>query len=212
MIKVIIPIALSVLLFAFAKPVIKEAKRSPLAVYSTEWNNAAYKQCNTAARTSYMVDSEKEMIWILNMMRKNPSLFASTVVKKYPDQSGRTRLKNVREYKSLLKALEKQQPLSILIPDSLSFVSARCHAVESGKKGYVGHERQSKDCKSVTHFMGECCQYGEENPLDIVMSLLIDEGVPSLGHRKIFLGSYDKIGVSVQPHKQYRVNTVLDFY
>lgn len=211
MIKAILPVALSFLLLAFAKP-FKEAEQSPLAVYSNEWNNATYKQCNTAAHTNYLDDKEKEVIWILNMMRKNPSLFASTVVKKYPDQSGRTRLKNVREYKSLLKALEKLQPLSILVPDSLSWVSARCHALESGKKGYVGHDRQSKNCKSLTHFMGECCQYGEETPIDIVMSLLIDEGVPSLGHRVIFLGTYDKIGVSVQPHKSYRINTVLDFY
>lgn len=211
MIKAAIATVFCVFLFAFDKPRLT-AEQSPLAVYSAEWNSNVYQQCNTAARINYLADKEKEVIWILNMMRKNPSLFGSTVVKKYPEQSGRTSLKNVREYKSLLKALEKQQPLSILAPDSLSWVSAQCHATESGKKGYLGHDRQSKNCKAVTHFMGECCQYGEETPLDIVMSLLIDEGVPSLGHRVIFLSPYDKIGVSIQPHKSYRINTVIDFY
>lgn len=212
MIKASILLLLSGALFAFTKPSFKKEGQSPLASYSAEWNNAVYKQCNTAANTQYLDSKEKEVIWILNMMRKNPSLFASTVVKKYPEQSGRARLKNVREYKSLLKTLEKQQPLSILAPDSLSWVSAQCHAEESGKKAYIGHDRQSKACKSVSRFMGECCQYGEEDPLAIVMDLLIDEGVPSLGHRVILLSKYDKVGVSIQPHKKYRINTVLDFY
>ncbi len=38
-------------------------------------------------------------------------------------------------------------PLSLLYPDSLCFESAKCHAVSSGQKAYVGHERQTNECK-----------------------------------------------------------------
>ena len=57
---------------------------------------------------------------------------------------------------------------------------------------------------------GECCQYGTDNALGVVMQLLIDEGIESLGHRKILMGDYTLIGVAMRPHIAYRVNTVLD--
>ena len=43
-------------------------------------------------------------------------------------------------------------------------------------------------------------------------NLLIDKDIASLGHRKILLGKYTSAGVSIQPHTDYRFNTVLDFY
>ena len=188
-------------------------KESPLAAYSDEWNQPVYQQCNTAADAAYMSNDEKEVIWILNMARKNPALFASTVIKKYPDNSSEKNLRNVKEYKSLLTMMSRMSPLDILQPGSSNYFSAQCHAVSAGKKGYVGHQRQSKECKEKKHYSGECCQYGYSNPLSIVMDLLIDQGVASLGHRYICLDKdYKTIGVSIQPHKQYGTNTVLDFY
>jgi hypothetical protein len=102
--------------------------------------------------------------------------------------------------------------MALLYPDSLCFVSAECHAISSGKTGYVGHERQTKECKDKHLFFGECCDYGHKEPLPILMALLIDQNVPSLGHRKMCIGPYGKMGVSIQPHKVYGNNAVLDFY
>jgi hypothetical protein len=48
--------------------------------------------------------------------------------------------------------------------------------------------------------------------LEIVLQLLIDEDVPSLGHRRILLEKYQTIGVSIQPHSHYGFNAVLDFH
>ena len=43
----------------------------------------------------------------------------------------------------------------------------------------------------------ECCSYGMHSAKDIVMQLLIDHDVPSLGHRENCLNNeYSKIGVS----------------
>lgn len=59
--------------------------------------------------------------------------------------------------------------------------------------------------------MGECIHYGQSNALEIVTSLLIDQTVKSLGHRKICLGYFTEMGVSIQPHNGYGKNAVLDF-
>lgn len=185
---------------------------SPLADYSSLWNDPKYLKCNTAAKASYMSANERGLIYILNLARMNPSLFANTVIKKYPEKSGKGYLVNTDYYKSLLDTMRKMKPVNLLQPDSLCYTSAFCHAVSSGNAAYTGHNRQSDECREKWYFNGECCDYGNEQPLDIVLSLLIDNGVPSLGHRWICLNSYKRIGVSIQPHKGYRYNAVLDFH
>ncbi len=184
---------------------------SPLAIYSAEWNNPVYLKCNTAKDANYMTGPEKEVIYILNLLRTNPALFAKTVVKQYPEKSGQGYLVNSWYYTSLLDTLKKIKPIVVLKPDINCFNSAQCHALYAGATGYAGHDRSSPECQSKKYFNGECCDYGNKEPLEIVMSLLIDEGVPSLGHRDVCLSPYKKIGVSIQAHQKYRYNAVLDF-
>ncbi len=185
---------------------------SPLATYSNAWNDIKYSKCNTAATTPYLSSDEKEIIYILNLIRTNPVLFSNTVLKKYPSLSGKGYLATDEfYYQSLVNTLTKMQPLNMLTPDKACFESAQCHATSSGAAGYAGHKRISDNCEKKKTYNGECCDYGNSDPLEIVLSLLIDEGVPSLGHRSIFLSSYTKVGVSVKPHKKYGTNTVFDF-
>lgn len=184
---------------------------SPLAAYSAAWNDARYQKCNTAASAGYLSATEKEVIYILNLARTNPSLFASTVVRQYPQKSGQPNMINSSYYKSLLLTMQKMKPVALLSPDSLCWVSAQCHAATAGSSGYVGHTRKTDACQQKTYFGGECCDYGFDDPLDILMDLLIDETVSSLGHRQICLGTFKRLGVSIQPPTIYRYNTVLDF-
>ena len=186
---------------------------SPLALYSNEWNDVKYSKCNTAVNAAYLSNSEKEVIYILNLIRSYPALFANTVLKKYPALSGNGYLADDTYYfKSLVNTLLTLPPLQILYPDKDCFISAKSHAYQSGITGYVGHERKVPDSKLKKQYYGECCDYGHKDPLDIILSLLIDEGIPSLGHRIVCLTNYTKLGVSIQPHKRYGTNAVLDFY
>lgn len=201
-------------LFLFAQTgYITGSTISPLAQYSNEWNNIKYSKCNTAANVAYMSNSEKEVIYILNLIRTYPAFFAQTVLKKYPSMSGNDHLAGDTYYfKSLVDTLLTLEKKQMLYPDDACFNSAKSHAVQSGITGYVGHERKSQESKAKKYYFGECCDYGRKDPLDIVLSLLIDEGIPSLGHRTVCLSDYTKIGVSIQPHKRYGTNAVLDFY
>jgi uncharacterized protein YkwD len=185
---------------------------SPLSSYSTAWNDIKYSKCNTAAGEAYMSNAEKETVYILNLVRSNPALFAKTVLKKYPSVSGNLYLATDSFYFiSLVNRLMQMKPLDILYPDKACFESAACHATSSGIAGYAGHKRINRECEKKKNYNGECCDYGHKDPLEIILSLLIDEGVPSLGHRNIFLSAYNKIGVSIQPHKKYGYNAVFDF-
>lgn len=179
---------------------------SPLAQFSSAWNAPKYAAANTAKNASYLTAKERELVYVLNLVRMDPALFAKTVLPKYDSGEPST------YYQSLLKHLQEMKPQSLLVPDSLCWISARCHAVSSGTQGYDGHDRITEECQKKEHFMGECCHYGSGNPLEILMRLLIDEGIPSLGHRKICLGYFQKVGVAIQPHSVYGNNAVLDFY
>lgn len=184
---------------------------SPLATYSPAWNDVKYLKCNTAAKASYLTEEEKKTIYILNMARMNPVLFANTVVKQYPDKTGWHINRNSTYYKSLLESMLKLKPVNLLFPDSLCYKSALCHALTTGYEGTVTHDRTTDDCRKQQYFSGECCHYGNKTAIDILLSLLIDEGVVSLGHREICLGSYKKLGVSIQSHSAYGYTAVLDF-
>ncbi|MEO6255101.1 MAG: hypothetical protein ABIO79_17465 [Ferruginibacter sp.] len=192
---------------------ISTAAVSPLASYSPVWNDIKYSNCNTAVNTSWLNSDEKDIIYILNLVRAHPTFFARSVLKNYPSLSGKGYLAEDSFYFiSLVKTLEKMEPMNIVYPDKDCFESAKCHAYNSGITGYVGHERKTTACKTRKHYYGECADYGHSDPLEIVLSLLIDEGIPSLGHRLVCLSSYAKIGVSIQPHSRYGSNAVLDFY
>lgn len=177
---------------------------SPLSSYSAEWDQPQYAVCNTAISTTYMNTEEKNVIYILNMARMNPKLFCNTVVKKYTASKS-------SYYKSLVATMGKMKALNLIYPDSACYVSAQCHATISGSNGYVGHDRTG-DCLDKRHYNGECCDYGHDKAIDIVMSLLIDEDVESLGHRDICFSPYKSIGVCLVPHSVWRYNTVLDFH
>lgn len=183
----------------------------PLVRFSSAWADPKYASCNTAASVSYLTEKEKQVIYILNLARVNPSLFLRTVVKQYPSYTSDPDLLSSSYYQSFLVFLEKQTPVPLLRPEKVLYESAYCHAVQSGKTGYVGHDRSSAACKRVEKFNGECCFYGVDDPLEIVLDLMIDEGVPSLGHRKALFTRYTKVGVAIAPHSGYGWNAVLDF-
>lgn len=184
---------------------------SPLSEFSEQWNDPRYESCNTASTASYMSKEEKDVIWVLNMARTNPQLFCATVVKKYAAYSLNDELEATTWYKSLVRTMTTMKPVNLLEPSQECYNSAQCHAYNSGIKGYEGHERQGS-CSAKEFYNGECCDYSNDKAIDIVMSLLIDEDVPSLGHREICFTPYKSVGVSIQPHKKWVTNAVLDFH
>jgi hypothetical protein len=189
----------------------KPAPASPLAVYSKEWNKTEYLACNTAKNVLYMTKKEKDVIYVLNLIRRYPQLFVETVLSKYPGFEESTAVGGIDYYKTLVDTLNDMDPLDLLVPDRKCYQSAYCHASSSGAIGFVGHERKTTACSARKYFNGECIDYGFSDALDIVLHLLIDEGIASLGHRYICLGDYTGLGVSIQPHTVYKYCCVMDF-
>ena len=111
-------------------------------------------------------------------------------------------------YLSLFRKLAGMKPKNILRPDYQLFKTAECWAVEAGNRGLKGHDRIN--CKK--DYDAEACDYGNNNGFDVVLNLLVDKFVPSLGHRKVLLGNFSEMGAAIRPHNSdLDYNAVLDF-
>ncbi len=150
---------------------------------------------------TYLKSIEKEIIQQLNIARMYPLWYVYFYLQ-HPTTENQKSLKE-----TLLKMQATTEPL---IPDMELSESEKCHALSGGTAGIESHDRINKKCKSM--FSGECIDFGVHQAKDIVLHLLIDEGVPSLGHRNIILNTnYRIVGLSFQPHKTYGVHAVIGF-
>jgi len=60
--------------------------------------------------------------------------------------------------------------------------------------------------------LSENVSFGWANGKDVVLQMIIDDGVPSRGHRKNLYGNFKKVGVASGKHKVYNNFSVIDFF
>lgn len=178
----------------------------------TDWYDDVLEKANTAADSTYLTAEEKEIIYYTNLVRLDPKLFGNTFVKHYIDSTG----KASNFTKSLLKTLEKTKPMGVLTPSKKLHETAKSHATEFGKKGTTGHgslkKRFAKYQEECGCIIAENCYYGKSNALNIVIELLIDEGIANLSHRNNILNrELTRTGLFIAPHKTFTRNCVIDY-
>ena len=176
---------------------------------SYEWTKKQLNNAYTVENISYLNDIEKEALIVLNLARLYPKKFVKIELLNYtgPNIYG-DYLQKSRYKASLIRELNSMKPVPKLCPDFKLFKLANCFAKESSKHGIVGHKR--KRCKDG--YFAECCSYGMFSGKEIILQLLIDHDVPSLGHRKICLSKeYSNVGISEGEHPKYTTCCILDF-
>jgi uncharacterized protein YkwD len=155
---------------------------------------------------------QREVARLLNFARNDGPKFVKEVVMPYLKENGTKRTSYV---KSLIKTLNKTKGVEPLKGDKVLGQKAKEWALESGRKGVKGHGNIKKRLFyliSKKGAMAENCTYGNYTALDAVMSLLIDEGISSLGHRKNILNPiYQKVGIAYAKHTRYGIVLVMNF-
>jgi uncharacterized protein YkwD len=160
---------------------------------------------------------ETALLQLINEARTNPKKFLQEKALPYIVEAEEDTVKN-KYVSSLLSELRRQNRLVPLQQDIYLHNEAHAFAADMGKTGNVGHsspklgsfEKRLK--KYSNKAVGENCDYGSDDPLEILMNLLIDDGIPGVGHRKNLLSPrYRWIGIGIEPHKGYEWNCVMDF-
>jgi uncharacterized protein YkwD len=200
---------LAILLFSFFLPVLSIAQNIPEI---KGWDNGTLEMAHSAKDAAYLTDDEKLVIFYTNLARINPQLFAETLLKEHVAKYNTPKNKYLT---TLYQDLKKAKPMAILYPKQDVFESAKIHAVTSGKNGQIGHQNFAARTKNLVrkyNGVAENCEYGTPDPIKAVINLLIDEGVPDYGHRKNILNpSFRYTGASIQPHKRFRYNVVINY-
>jgi hypothetical protein len=201
-------------------------------VNAQKWTDAEFRKANTAANASYLSNEEKNIVMYMNLIRLDGEKFYYTFLEDYIN-SYNAKVRKYRNYNelritrtnsyytSLLKHLRGVKNLQMFYPDDKLTSLSRNHAQDLNRNNLDTHESSNGDkfSKRLSKYfpnkaMSENIDFGYSNSLDIVCHLLLDCGVPSLGHRFNLLDQKYKlntVGVSIQPHPSYTWCAVIDF-
>lgn len=180
------------------------------------WKREILDSANTGANVKYLTEEEKKVLLLMNLARIDGKAFAEKILKLFTITDNTTDNEYLKSLYADLKALPSLKPLK---PFEKLCQSAAYHANDMGSKGQTGHD-SSNGTKCFDRikkyydggYMAENCSYGFGDALNIVMQLLIDDGIASKGHRmSIISPNYKKVGLSIKPHKSYSYNCVQDF-
>ena len=177
------------------------------------WDPDVIRSLHTGAGIGYLTEEEQKVVLFMNMARFDGPLFASTFLDAYVEEN---KMENSSYLRSLYKDLKKKSGLiPFQVEEDLTSV-AQGHADLSGRTGHTGHKNFDKRFAPLrgNPYTGwaENCSYGYKEAVDIVISLLIDEGIKGVGHRLNILNEeFNSVGVAIYPHKTYKTNCVIDF-
>ena len=178
-----------------------------------QWDPEVVISLHTAEGIEYLTEEEQKVVLFMNMARHDGPLFASTFLDAYVTEN---KVENTSYLRSLRKDLKKAVGLIPFQVEEDLTVVAQGHASLSGQTGHVGHKNFDKRFAPLrgNPYTGwaENCSYGYKDAVEIVITLLIDEGVKGVGHRNNILNpAFNSVGVAIYPHKTYKTNCVIDF-
>jgi uncharacterized protein YkwD len=189
------------------------------------------EKIDTTKGADYLSDVERQVIVEINKARSDPKAYALAYIEplreyyqgtilQYPGEMGVRTNEGIHALVECIRVLTATKPVGVLSPKKGLTLAARDQAKDQAKTGATGHT--GSDHSTLTDRMnrygkwdlaaGENIDYGNAQARRIVISLLIDDGVVSRGHRKNILDkAFNFIGVAVGPHPTYRSMCVLDF-
>ncbi|MBL7959307.1 CAP domain-containing protein [bacterium] len=178
---------------------------------------------------NFLSDLEKQVYYELNRVRSNPKEYAKHVKKvmglfdgnlmKYPGETAIMTTEGESAAAECYDFLMAAEPVDTLRVSRGLSLAARDHADDQGETTETGHTGRdgSSPFDRIERYgqwlstAGENVDYGNNIARRIVLSLIIDDGVPSRGHRKnIFNPQFKVVGIACGPHQQYRYMCVMD--
>lgn len=159
-------------------------------------------------------DLASEVLDEVNLARTQPGRYAEFVAESAAASRGS---RAAREAVRFLREAEPRAPLAWSHGITQAALS---HVLDLGRRGGRGHygSRGESPWKRMSRFgqwtgsAAENISYGLRDARAIVVSLIIDEGVPGRGHRRNLFGENFRVaGVATGAHMRYGTICVMDF-
>lgn len=156
-----------------------------------------------------------ELIAEMNLARTQPAAYADIVAARGAAAGG-----SARSVAEAVRFLRKQSPVAPLVRSAGLTQAALAHVLDTGPRGVKGHRGSdgSNVSKRASRFgrwdvrIGENILYGRASARDVIVALIVDEGVSDRYHRRnIFERSFRHVGAAAGPHSTYGAMFVTDF-
>ena len=165
---------------------------------------------------------EQAVVAEVNLLRTQPRTYAQFIrdERKYfvglvHSHPGRRQIRThegLAAYEEAADFLDRQAPVGPLEGSLGLSLGALDHAKDQGRSGKTGHEgadhsfvQQRVARYGQVNGCGENIMYGADTARDIVLKLVVDDGVSDRGHRlNFFRPDYTRVGVACGPHPTYR--------
>jgi uncharacterized protein YkwD len=181
------------------------------------------------ARAPMESSLERDILDEMNVMRADPSKYAERLVKMRPRYQGTLLMRGVGQapiattegvaaLDEAIAALQRAPKAGPLTHTGGLARAALDHVEDSGPEGIVGHRGKdgSDSFARISRHgtpmggTGEVVDYGWDDAENIVIDLLIDDGVMNRGHRNAILRpTYKHAGVACGPHKKFKIMCVV---
>jgi uncharacterized protein YkwD len=173
---------------------------------------------------------EQEIIVELNRVRANPSAYAAELqtfrpyyegnLLKIPGSIPIQTVEGVKAVDEAVQFLRSISPMPSLSRSAGMSRSAREQVNDQGPKGTIGHNSSdgSDPFSRIARYgtaqgrQAETISYSESTAQGVVRQLIVDDGVPSRGHRQIILNpQLGAVGVACGYHARYGTMCVMDY-
>ncbi len=188
-------------------------------------------ELNTANDEAYLSELEQNVILELNKVRSNPKRFAEEYLEDlqtafegkiftYPGQEPLKTQEGIAPLIECLQVLKQTSELPILKPVEGLTKASRDLVTDQQEYGGIGHiaRNGSTPQKRIEKYgdwdicSAEDITYGSFEARQIVIFLLIDDGVPDRSHRKNILNPCFRFaGVSFGKHPNYQTMCAMDY-
>jgi hypothetical protein len=169
----------------------------PSGKYKIDSSQVDFKKLNTGINCTYLSSIEKEMIKEINYARCYPVIYSKIIANWLIEEGNDLTFNDYIAGQEIVEELSKMKPLNRLLPEQKIFNSAKKHGQDLVKRGYSGHTGtdNSSPFDRIKKALGSAYLDGSENlvgggsPRGSVISLLIDGGIGSRGHRYNIINS-----------------------
>lgn len=203
-------------------------KTSEVNKTSDSWD---LSKIDLARNLSNWSNIEKDLVLATNMARTNPALFSKEYLEPLLNSfDGNTlirkngeRIRTEEGKKAVQEAIDfltKQKSLGILSISNGIRKGSMDHVKDIGLKGLTQHDGTDNSSPwdrmdrygTATGLSSENISFGTNDGINVVLDLIVDDSVPSRGHREnIFTPELKFIGVACGEHKTYGVMCIQDF-
>lgn len=181
--------------------------------------------------SKYVFETLKEsVVTEINRLRADPACYVP-ILEQYmqyikddniiykPNRTPVETYEGINAYQEAIRFLKKQKPLQTLTYDERLHLACNDHAKDIGPKGLYSHE--NTEGRNTSERIEKYCEWelacaenivlGCHTGVEVVIALLVDDGVPRRIHRQnIFREEITHFGVAAAAHRDYEVVVVIN--